>query len=462
MKKKLFIFIYCSLIALLTSCSNYLDVQPKGQIIPKTAEDFSTIIHYWLDQIEKGADDVIISSSAEKVTLETFAEDLNATLASNYSYTNIYVGSAINKNQNFYQTLYSVIKDCNMIIGNMEDTESELARTLLGTAWSIRSICYYNLMLRYCESYRPETAIETLGLPLVNEFNMEDKPARANLKETAEFIEKGLQKAISYNVVNEDFLFTSSVAKAYLARLLFWTQDWNNAITYAKEVLEKYPMLEANEFVEAINQKQKKTHNVIIRSFTEDDNIGTLNYNTAQSDIRKRPVDKNLIDLFAITPNDIRQTCSYDSKRLVTKVVTSKLRSEELCLIIAEAYAHLPNKEAEALNYLNLLRSKRITQDYTAYTMNDLPEVFPQLITTDATGTPLTKLMSAILCERRKEMFVEGDRWFELKRNGCPEFWIAANGKKFITEKYLYSYPIPKTDINLFPGLIIQNPGYEK
>ena len=94
--------------------------------------------------------------------------------------------------------------------------------------------------------------------------------------------------------------------------------------------------------------------------------------------------------------------------------------------------------------------------------MNDLPEVFPQLITTDATGTPLTKLMSAILCERRKEMFVEGDRWFELKRNGCPEFWIAANGKKFITEKYLYSYPIPKTDINLFPGLIIQNPGYEK
>ena len=320
---------YCSLIALLTSCSNYLDVQPKGQIIPKTAEDFSTIIHYWLDQIEKGADDVIISSSAEKVTLETFAEDLNATLASNYSYTNIYVGSAINKNQNFYQTLYSVIKDCNMIIGNMEDTESELARTLLGTAWSIRSICYYNLMLRYCESYRPETAIETLGLPLVNEFNMEDKPARANLKETAEFIEKGLQKAISYNVVNEDFLFTSSVAKAYLARLLFWTQDWNNAITYAKEVLEKYPMLEANEFVEAINQKQKKTHNVIIRSFTEDDNIGALNYNTAQSDIRKRPVDKNLIDLFAITPNDIRQTCSYDSKRLVTKVVTSKLRSED-------------------------------------------------------------------------------------------------------------------------------------
>lgn len=445
--------------ALLTSCSNYLDVQPKGKIIPKTAEDFSTIIHYWLDQVEKGTDDVIISSSAEKVKLENFAEDLNATLASSYSYSNIYAGDAINFNQAYYKTLYSIIKDCNMIIGNMEDTESELAKTLLGTAWSIRSICYYNLMLRYCETYRPETANETLGLPLVNEFDMEAKPARANLKETAEFIEKGFQKAISYNVVNEDFLFTSPVAKAYLARLLFWTQDWSNAITYAKEVLEKYPMLEANEFVEAINQKQKKTHNVIIRSFTEDDDIGSMSYSTAQTDIKKRPVDKNLIELFALTPNDIRKT--YDSKRLVTKIITSKFRSEELCLIIAESYAHL-SKETEALDYLNQLRAKRITKDYTAYTMDNLPDVFPQLITTDATDAPLSKLMSAILCERRKEMFVEGDRWFELKRNGCPEFWVAAKGKKFVTEKYLYTYPIPRSDVNLFPGLIIQNPGYKE
>ena len=65
--------------------------------------------------------------------------------------------------------------------------------------------------------------------------------------------------------------------------------------------------------------------------------------------------------------------------------------------------------------------------------------------------------MSAILCERRKELFVEGDRWFELKRNGRPEFWVAAKGKKFITEKYLYTFPIPKADIRLFPDLLIQN-----
>ena len=151
MKNKLFISIYCGLMILLASCNNYLDVKPKGKIIPETAEDFSTIIHYWLDQIEKGRDDVIIPNPEVMTTLEMFADDLNATLASNFGYTSIYVGSAINKNQATYKTLYSVIKDCNMVIGNMDDTESDLARTLLGTAWSIRSICYYNLMQRYCE-----------------------------------------------------------------------------------------------------------------------------------------------------------------------------------------------------------------------------------------------------------------------------------------------------------------------
>lgn len=64
--------------------------------------------------------------------------------------------------------------------------------------------------------------------------------------------------------------------------------------------------------------------------------------------------------------------------------------------------------------------------------MDNLPEVAKQNITIDATGAPLSKLISAILCERRMELFLEGDRWFELKRNGRPEFWIAANGKNML------------------------------
>ena len=77
----------------------------------------------------------------------------------------------------------------------------------------------------------------------------------------------------------------------------------------------------------------------------------------------------------------------------------------------------------------------------------------------DALGNPVTPLLQAILDERRKEMFMEGDRWFELKRNGRPEWWVISNGLKYTTRKYLYTAPISKDDIDLNPGLE-QNPGY--
>ena len=459
MKIKQLILTCCSLLFILTSCNNYLDVKPKGKIIPKTAEEYSTILHYWLDEIEKGANATIIPEPDYTSLLEFFAEDLDRTLASSLVNTQLYVGSRINTNQKRYPELYSVIKDCNVIISNMEDTESEMAKNILGTAWSLRSICYYNLLQSFCEPYQPETATETLGLPLVDEFDMEAKPERSNQKETAEFILKGFRNALLYNVTDKDYLFTAQVTKAFMARFFFWTQDWENAIIYAKEVLEQYPMLEAEEYADNINQKLSKGKNVIIASYTNENDIGSLSYVVAQSNVIQRPVSKELVQLFNSSPNDIRKANSFNAQRIPIKKVTTKFRSEELCLIIAESYAHL-NNTTEALKYLNLLRSKRITQNYTAYTMDNLPEVAKQNITIDATGAPLSKLISAILCERRMELFLEGDRWFELKRNGRPEFWIAANGKKYVTEKYLYTYPIPRADVELFPDLLIQNPGY--
>ena len=84
MRTTISVLLGCFLL-LFTSCKDYLDVKPKGKIIPETAEDYSTIIHYWLNQIEKGNDDVIIPNPDKVKTLEMYAEDLDATLASSTS-----------------------------------------------------------------------------------------------------------------------------------------------------------------------------------------------------------------------------------------------------------------------------------------------------------------------------------------------------------------------------------------
>ena len=82
-----------------------------------------------------------------------------------------------------------------------------------------------------------------------------------------------------------------------------------------------------------------------------------------------------------------------------------------------------------------------------------------EYIKTDCTGAALTPLMQAILNERRKELYLEGDRFFELKRNGRPAIWSVYQGLKYTTEKFMYTFPLPPADLQVNPGLI-QNPGY--
>ena len=92
--------------------------------------------------------------------------------------------------------------------------------------------------------------------------------------------------------------------------------------------------------------------------------------------------------------------------------------------------------------------------------MGTLPPVdADENIKVDCTGAALTPLMQAILNERRKELYLEGDRFFELKRNGRPEFWATSNGLKYTTEKFMYTFPLPPADLQVNPGLV-QNPGY--
>lgn len=76
-------------------------------------------------------------------------------------------------------------------------------------------------------------------------------------------------------------------------------------------MLEQYPMLEAEEYADNINQKLSKGKNVIIASYTNENDIGSLSYVVAQSNVIQRPVSKELVQLFNSSPNDIRKANSF-------------------------------------------------------------------------------------------------------------------------------------------------------
>ncbi|WP_418991375.1 RagB/SusD family nutrient uptake outer membrane protein [Alistipes sp.] len=443
----------------LVSCKEYLDIQPYGQAIPKTADEFSSLLNSTLNKIDYGEED-IVGNVSSVMEYECFADNLEANLTS-YPEGNkllLYVGSNLSMQQQVYQSLYSTIRDCNITIGELKERDTRLGRDVLGTAYALRGVCYYELMRRFCPAYDP-SAGEQLGLPLVTEFDMEAKPLRSTLAQTADRVIEDLKKAVEYDIQDEIYRFDNDVAKGYLARACFWTGRYAEAIPYAAEVLEKYPLLGGEAYRTMMESQIQKKGNTLFKAeiLTSGDGSGLEGL---KKYLRARPVSSRFLELFPEKSRDIRYQLSVGPERKNRKNIFASLRSAEMCLILAESYYHAGDED-RALEYLNLLRRHRIegVADYTAST---LPSVNPnERIKVDAAGNPLTPLLYAILSERRKEFYLEnGDRWFELKRNGSPEFWVAQSGLKYTTEKFMYTFPIYIRDVLLVDGMI-QNPGYE-
>lgn len=460
--KNSLIYILVLLSVLFTSCKEYLDLKPYGKTLPKTSEEFSALLHNYLNDLDYGNDRDVFGNASSLSDYECFTDNMETSLINfnNVYGLPLYIGSRINVWSSYYGKLYSQIKDCNIIIDRITegDKGTREGKDVLGTAHALRAVCYYNLIRHFAEPFDKSTEDDQLGVPLVKYFDMEAKPNRSKLIDCLDFVIEDLEKAIKYNVTKDVYRFTKDVAKFYLARTYFWKEDWANAAAVSKELLEKYPLLEGEEYKNMLQEKNNKKGNVILRSYTipGSQDLGTSHANESIS--KDCPVSKRFVDLFAEGSDDIRFNF-YFEKRHNTKYLSAKLRSAEMCLTLAESYAHMSSKQQESLIYLNLLRSNRIN-NYTPYTISSLPDVNPEyLIKEDAEGKALTPLLYAIITERQKELYMEGDRWFEMKRNGRPEFWVV-NNLKFVTEKYLYTAPFPKDDAMLVEGFV-QNIGYK-
>lgn len=462
MKKILFL----SAIALLSvSCRNYLDLQPRGSAIPRTAEDFSAILNELLSRIDNSESPVINYPNIYLV--KSFADDIDANLMSLVMGGHIrhYVGAEYENSDIFldrYHKLYAIINRCNVIIQGLESDASELAKEVKGASHAIRGICYYELMRQFCQAYDADDDNQ-LGLPIVLELDIEARPVRSSMEATVMQIERDLKMAAEYDVKDPMFRFSKDVVEGFLARCYFWAEQYDKAIPLAEGILAAHPLLSGTDYTEMIGKKNGKSGNILLKdamfaTITSDIELTYNNY------FKNRPVSAKVDRLFVEKTDDIRYGLWYGISRtdwrIAKKFPLACLRSAEMCLMLAECYYH-ENNTPEALRYLNMLRDHRITGN-VAFTESNLPPLRDdELITVDAKGNPLTPLLYAIHCERRKELFMEGDRWFELKRNGSPEFWIGFNGRKCVTEKFMYAAPLPYHDIVMVDGLI-QNPGYEE
>ena len=98
---------------------------------------------------------------------------------------------------------------------------------------------------------------------------------------------------------------------------------------------------------------------------------------------------------------------------------------------------------AQALSSLNAVRAR-------ARGGNNA--ILPNVTTTDQSA-----LRTAIWHERRVEMGMEFDRFFDLVREGQAATVLASKG--FVAGKNEV-WPIPQNEIDISAGTLVQNPGY--
>jgi starch-binding outer membrane protein, SusD/RagB family len=125
---------------------------------------------------------------------------------------------------------------------------------------------------------------------------------------------------------------------------------------------------------------------------------------------------------------------SWNGNKAETAKNLRLLKFSDLLLIRAEAAMEL-GMAGEAEDIVNQLRTRAGLAEISGLTMQQLYN------------------------ERRWEMAMEHDRWFDLVRTGQAVSAMAADGKTFVAGKHEV-FPIPEPQIIVSGGLLTQNNGY--
>ncbi len=426
MKKIIYsIFITLSFI----SCDKYLDIEPVGQVIPKSVEEYRSFLTS------------AYSITKESKVLTTYRTDelaLSADALGVEQYEDLFIWNDVNPSPLTsvfpYASLYNTIFYANHVInseatieGNQSDKEQ-----LVGEAYALRAMQYFELINLYAKPYDKSTANTDAGVPITLEYDAEKEFLVQTVEDVYALILSDLTMAeslinIQKQEVGYNYRFSMIAVKAFKSRVYLYQQEWQKAMDFANEAL-------------AINAE--------IQNLNIDTSIMPSEYNAVESIlaletvasfdlVNNTTISKTLIDAYNQT-EDVRFSLyfkentdgSFSSNKSAETKFKVSYRTAELHLTIAECLAAL-NKDVLAKEKLISFAENRYTTDgFTAYkaSVNSLNS---------------NDLKAEILEERRREFAIEGQRWNDLRRTTQPKLTKVFNGVTYTLESNDDRYVIP-------------------
>ena len=307
-----------------------------------------------------------------------------------------------------WSTISSLIAHTSIVIRQAEsfdfESNQEQASDLIAQLYVIRGMAYFDMQRLFAQPYNFTADASHVGIPLIDETQVGIEiinPARSTTAQVYAKIISDIQFGI--NGIADDtssiYNFNKTSAKALLARVHLYMENWAEANALATEVIGSGYSLVSNGDYIASWAEATTTESVfsIVNSATDNPMFYAITY------LYGRPRFKATTDLFdAIDGNDVRKNLIYDQNVLKYPSYSTRddntpvIRLSEMYLIKAEAMAELGmDSEAQTAVNMILLRSNPLAAVYTE------------------TGEALKDIIQD---ERRKELMFEGHRLFDLTR----------------------------------------------
>lgn len=406
--KKILIPIFLFTVLMLSNCQDYLDIKPKGQTIPSTTEDYDLL----LTSISKlGIDDELFLTADDYYADEKNLGDLadpNNKLFHLYSYSNLRFQNpeiGILGWNAPYQNLYvfnKVINEIDYATNSLNYNESDKKRIKAEALYG-RALHYFFIVNMFAKHYNKSTAASDKGIPIVLEASTaQDEPLMSSIEEVYNRILQDLNNALA-NLPNNNAIPTrpsKGSAYALLARIYLYRADYKLALENAILALQQKNTLSNYITSTNIAVSYKQEQFSILRYGS------TLGfYNGFLSNELLKLFNKNKDNRFT---KFLSHPWDYNAQKYdLTKYANGyqiepnmTVSVPEMYLTAAECYAR-EGDIANALKNINLLRKNRI-KDVVDKTASDFANN--------------NELLKFVLEERRRELFMNGTRLFDLKR----------------------------------------------
>lgn len=380
-----------------------------------------------------------------------------------------------------YTYYYMMIVNANMIIKNIDaatgpDADKKLIK---GEAYAYRGWAHFMLVQFFAKRYDAASKPNSqAGIPIMVD-NVTTGLKRATVEEVYAQINKDLDESITdltgAAARTSKSHFDVSVVKGIKARVALNMQDWTNAAKYANEARSKYSLMTNAEYLAGFNTVSNREW--MWGSYIQDDQtnyfygfFAFMSGNAPSTNIKQTPkvINADLYNLISAT--DVRKKCWDPTgatipapsgglkakygilKFLTTTPLTTSFMGDPVYMRAGEMY--LIEAEAQAKSGQDAAAQATL---YTLAVNRD-----PSYVKSVKTGQAL---VDEINLQRRMELWGEGFRFFDLKRQNLPLNRACANYAPSVgmiatvaAGDNAWQWLIPKDEFNANPNIGTQNP----